>query len=419
MRMALLARARRALLPALLSVAAASSAGCNASECTGERCGDAGNASTKSDASPAVVEREVACATQTERATRGEPKPVDVVFVIDNSGSMSDEIAAVRNSINVDFAQIIAESGLDYRVVLLSRHGTTDTAICVDPPLGGVACDASAGTAAGIAATQTEVFHQYSQDIGSQDPFCQILETFDRPDAHGVAPQGWQAWLRPEAQKAIVMITDDSARCSYVGGDTLYEFGREPVDAFADALQFHHALLARSGAQFGVPPDVKYQFFSIVGMSAHERPDEPYFPNQGLNTGTCGTAPGAGLSYQALSIVTDALRYPVCEGRSFDAVFRVLARSVIQASKADCVFELPDPPELAVLDESSVNLEYREASDRDPRRFTQVRSATACKDDHSFFIRDRIELCPAACRAVQSASAPEINILYGCTAIPQ
>jgi hypothetical protein len=82
------------------------------------------------------------------------------------------------------------------------------------------------------------------------------------------------------------------------------------------------------------------------------------------------------------------------------------------------LFELPEPPELAVLDPTTVNLEFHEDGS-DPRRFTQVRSATACKDDHSFFISDRIELCPAACRAVQEASQPEINILYGCTAIPQ
>jgi hypothetical protein len=168
-----------------------------------------------------------------------------------------------------------------------------------------------------------------------------------------------------------------------------------------------------------MPPDVKYQFFSIVGMAQNELAGEPYFPYQGLRSETCDTAPTPGLAYQALSIITDALRYPVCEGRTFDAVFRVLARSVIQASKTDCVFELPKAPAGQVLVLPTVNLEYRPGDGTSARSFGQVDSPAACKDDHSFYVRDRIELCPSACRLVQADTTPEINVLYGCMIVPQ
>src|SRR6185369_13438896 len=44
--------------------------------------------------------------------------PVDIIFVIDNSGSMSDEIQAVQDNINKNFAQIIAASNIDYHIIM-------------------------------------------------------------------------------------------------------------------------------------------------------------------------------------------------------------------------------------------------------------------------------------------------------------
>jgi hypothetical protein len=393
-------------------------AGCSASDhcVSGARCGDAGSlvgASPLGDASAAqVVQVDAACAMQSIRAQRGAPKPVDVVFVIDNSGSMSDEIAQVRANINEQFASIIAASGVDFRVIMISAFGVGGTDICIEPPLAGASCNS------GLAATNGEHYFHYSQEIGSNDALCQMLATFTRPDSAKRFPNGWQAALRPEAQKALVMISDDSAHCAYQDGHVRVEIGGDGADPFDDALTFHKALLAQSSQQFGVPPDIKYQFFSIVGMAPNTPASEPFFPYQALQASPCDTAPTPGLSYQALSIITDALRYPVCEGRSFDAVFRVLARSVVQASKADCLFELPTAQKQGqAIELADVNLEYRSGGGT-VRRFSQVQSSSACKNDHSFFVQDRIELCPAACALVQADTTPEIDILYGCTRIP-
>jgi hypothetical protein len=389
--------------------------GCHADACErGVNCPDRGPATSMTgDAAVSLVQADAACVMQSVHAMRGAAKPVDIVFVIDNSGSMNDEIAQVRASLNQDFAAIIAASGVDFRVIMISQFGADGTGVCIEPPLGGAACSS------GLETTNGPAYFHYNQEIGSTDGLCQVLATFAIPDQSGRAPQGWQAWLRPEAAKAFVMITDDSAGCEYREGATLVQLGGFGADPYEDALAFHRALLAKSGEQFGVPPDVKYQFFSLVGMTPNDPPSEPYFPHDGLRSETCDTAPTPGLMYQALSIATDALRYPVCEGRSFDAVFRVLARSVIQASKADCVFELPKPPAEHTLELSTVNLEYRPGDGSAGQHFGQVASPAVCKDDHSFYIRDRIELCPAACRAVQLDPMPEVEVLYGCMIVPQ
>ena len=74
---------------------------------------------------------------QTTRAERGAVKEVDIIFVVDNSGSMTDEIDAIRRNINDNFAAIIEASGVDYRVILLSQYGREGTNVCIEPPLAG------------------------------------------------------------------------------------------------------------------------------------------------------------------------------------------------------------------------------------------------------------------------------------------
>jgi hypothetical protein len=140
-------------------------------------------------------------------------------------------------------------------------------------------------------------------------------------------------------------------------------------------------------------------------------------PHEPLRAKTCDTAPTAGLSYQALSVVTDALRYPICEGRSFDAVFRALAKSVVDSSAADCVFETPEAPNNQTIDPSTISLVLKGSGGTAPVRVRQVRNRGACKDQSAFYIDGRIELCPSACAAVKRDQAPQVEILYGCTAI--
>jgi len=370
------------------------------------------------DAQVRAVEAEEACAMQSTRAERGIDKQVDIIFVIDNSSSMSDEIDAVRRNINDNFARVIADSGVDYRVVLLSRFGSEGTQVCIDPPL------ASEDCGAGIWGAQSEVLSHYDVEIQSNDAFCRILETFDRPDPAQLMPEGWGARLRSDAQKVFVVITDDSASCTYGQGEAAVIFGNGTfggaleADPFEDALRFHQALLRRSPEQFGVPPDVRYRFYSIVGMQENDPASEPYFPHQQVNDASCDTAASPGRSYQALSIITDALRYPVCEGRGFDAVFRVLARSVVESAKAECIFEIPEAPPRQGIDLTTINVEYIPGDGSGSRRFSRVRGQDDCRGDRFLIEGDRIALCPQACAVVEADRDALVNVLYGCVLTP-
>lgn len=392
------------LLPALTA--------CSGPPCTGA-CMDAAAPNAPDAGDIPVTTRDAACAVQSARAMRASVHPLDVVFVIDNSGSMAEEIAAVRSNINENFAALIQQSGADYRVIVLSRFGADGTAVCIEPPLSGADCGA------GLYASDSPVFFHYNAEIGSNDAFCRILATLQQADPERRAPEGWQSFLRQDAQKAFILITDDSAACAYADDDVDVQFGGEDADPFADALAFHQALLQKAPEQFGVPPDVRYQFYGFVGMRPSEPATEPWFPYQELQTEACDSAPSAGLSYQALSVVTDALRYPVCEGRGFDAVFRVLAHSVVESTRADCVFQIPEAPPRQSINRATIAIEYRPGGDGEPVQIAQVEDSAAC-DERSFHLRDdQLELCPEACALVEADTAAQIEVLYGCLIVPE
>jgi hypothetical protein len=412
--------ARAALTASLFVLCTLSAPACSKDEaCEGAACTDAsamlpptgdGGAAGFNDGFTDGLTEDEACAMQVARARLGPSKPLDVIFVIDNSASMEDEITAVRDNINAGFAALIEASGADFRVIMLSRFGVLGTNVCIEPPLAGAECSAGLG----LAATNGGKFFHYDVNIDSLNPLCKLLERFDEPDESGRTPGGWQEYLRPEAHKAFVLITDDSASCAYEDDDVSVSFGEDGVDPFEDALMFHSALLAKAPEQFGVPPDVRYQFYSFVGLQPSEPESAPYFPHEDLVDLRCDTAASVGLAYQALSVITDSLRYPVCEGRGFDAVFRVLAQNVVESIKAECTFEIPAAPVGQQIDVTTITMRYQSAGQGEAALFEQVASDDACNDHAFYILENRLELCPQACAVVQADTGAEIEVLYDC-----
>ncbi|HWO14025.1 MAG TPA: hypothetical protein VNN80_31190, partial [Polyangiaceae bacterium] len=154
-----------------------------------------------------------------ERAERVESKePVDIIVIVDNSASMEQELAATESNINENFAAILSDSGLDYRVIALSLHrrqrrtgfGQSATMLCVQQPLSALPdCTAAAEP------RFSDRFFQYSTRVDSNDSFDLLLDTFappfdneDREDQFGNAPNGWSEWLRPGIKKVFLELSD-------------------------------------------------------------------------------------------------------------------------------------------------------------------------------------------------------------------
>jgi hypothetical protein len=110
-------------------------------------------------------------------------EPIDIIVALDNSGSMDDELEAVEQNINVNFAQILDDGEVDYRVILISRHrkagrdetAEASTSICVEAPLSGLAMCPSPTP------VFSERFYHFFTKIESDDSFDVILGTYYPP----------------------------------------------------------------------------------------------------------------------------------------------------------------------------------------------------------------------------------------------
>ncbi|WP_437587038.1 hypothetical protein [Sorangium sp. So ce1000] len=359
------------------------------------------------------VTPDTACVATVAEATLTK-RPVDIIFVIDNSSSMSDEIISVQNNINESFASIIGESGIDYRVIMISAHGEAevDDSICIGAPLSSASC-APVPEAPG---NNPPIFYHYSHEIRSNDALCVLLGSYNGglPDQHGVAPSGWSEWVREDSLKVITVITDDHVGCqsTHLPRNIYIDDTRQPLDEVA--ADFEKLLFGLDPAVFGDATAPNYVFHSIVGLHENTIPTDAYGPDADVVEEMCGTAVAPGTGYQTLSKKTGGLRFPLCQTSSYDVVFQEIAEGVITGAVVECEFAVPDSPPGEVIDLSTVVVQYTPGDGSEAQSFDQVASAQACTAGSFYIQNDTITLCPDACRAVQADPAAAVNVLYGC-----
>lgn len=359
------------------------------------------------------LDPDAACAAQSASATLSK-KPVDIIVVIDNSGSMTAEIQGVQQNINQNFATIIESSGLDYRVIMLTRHGSASAlqSVCVEAPLSGIAAGGCNPPPAQPVDNPPKFFH-YSVEIASRDSWCKILNTFDKPDEFNHAPNGWKDWLRPDSFKTFVEITDDGVGCTFNG--KTYQDSNTVAAGTATAPVFDADLLALSPMHFGDAMQRNYTFYSIVAMGFNTPATKPYEPTDPVLATKCPTAANPGTGHQALSVLTGALRFPICDTTSYDVVFQAIADGVIKGAKVACDFPVPEAPPGKTIDLATVIVAYTPGGMGAQTTFKQVKDAASCAPG-SFYIEGdtTIRLCPDACTLVQMDDMAKIDVLFGC-----
>lgn len=167
-------------------------------------------------------------------------RPVDIVWAIDQSGSMGGEIAMVRANMNA-FASHIAKAKADYRVTLVaSRYKDPDNhEICIPPPLAGSSC------------ADGPRFRQINQHVDSHDALPRLMQHIG----------AIEAFMRPTSVRHFVVVTDDKAKK-------------------VNWLAFNTFLKARKGY-------ADYVFHSIVGLK-----DEGCVADKGKDYIALSTATG-------------------------------------------------------------------------------------------------------------------------------
>ena len=111
--------------------------------------------------------------------TREASIPVDIIFVIDNSGSMVDDLENMRANMAI-FWEGLASADIDSRVIFVTQEGFAPR-----PPTG------FAGR-----------YFEVGERVNSHDGLLKLLSQFDT----------YQRYLRPDAITHFVGITDDDAR---------------------------------------------------------------------------------------------------------------------------------------------------------------------------------------------------------------
>jgi hypothetical protein len=399
------------------------------------------------------------CAAVLEEATEVK-RPMDIVVTIDNSASMEGEIVAVQERINSEFAAIIEDSGIDFRVIMVTRYGNvfiqnedggqfqdSSFGVCIGAPLSTLECPTDETEAAPPVAHNSPAFFHHSTDVGSRNLWCRLLESFDASDPYPnprtnwtpVAPDGWREFLREDAFKVFVAITDDSP--STMGIDACE--GTDFSDDAEGALAFDETIRALAPEHFGAfdaddPADGRnYAWYSIVGMAGNDQAEPtPLAPDEPVETSCCqgdgsvvdcpsnNNAPvsdgvRAGVGYQELSRMTGALRYPSCYNDNFDDVFNAIAEGVIEGAKLSCEWAIPDPPQGEVFDKDKVNVEYHPGDGSEPVAILKVPSLDDCGDSGGWYYDDEdaptvVRTCPSTCAVISADPAGSIGVLFGC-----
>jgi hypothetical protein len=368
-----------------------------------------------------------ACAALAETAQRSY-RPIDVVFLIDNSASMDDEIAAVERSINRDFANIMEQSGLDYRVIMISRYGApgaavgnSDNPICIGAPLSPDACDSDASEPRNGAR-----FFHYSANVQSHDGWCVLLDSFEQPDEFGdvarpgwatLAAHGWSAYLRPEAFKTFVAISDDDVDCR--AGTRSFSDHSTASGGEIAAQAFDTALLQLSPKQFGTAKSRNYVWHSIVGLRAFSASTSAWAASAPIETGVCGNgALGPGTGYQALSRLTQGLRYPSCDPDHLDTVFNTIAHGIVGTARIDCQWQIPEPKAGESFDHGRVNVRYVPSGGASTLNIGHVPDARHCAAGGWYYDNpeapQNISVCPSTCAVLQRDASARVDVLFGC-----
>ncbi len=297
----------------------------------------------------------------TSVTAQNQIQPVDIVWVIDNSGSMGDEAAIVQSNI-LDFVDTIGRSGLDYRVVMVTAMGFVDVPASL--------------------ASDPERFLFVNEDVQSNDPLNDALARF--PD--------YEAFLRPAASLHFVFVTDDESDLSAVDFRTrMRALTRTPFKAQVIAS----------------PPGSTHCMFGGFCIDGCADPD--------------GDAAANGDQYWELAMLTGGSSYSICTN-DWSALFADLSRAISVVRPLPCRYSIPVPPEGMSFDPFLVNVDYT-AGDGTSARFPYVGNPDGSVEcpvgGNGWYYDDparprTILLCVDTCNLIEDDAAARIDIAFGC-----
>lgn len=308
------------------------------------------------------------CAAITETAMN-QKQPADIIFVIDDSGSMSTEIASVAANMN-NFSTKIINSGVDVHVVMISSYPSND-GICVNPPLGSGGCP--------VKDNNPPKYTHIDAKVGSNDALQKVLDHY--PD--------YKDLLRPDSAKHVVVVSDDNSSLS-----------ANAFDAAFKALD---------------PSLAEYKLHAICG--AKDSGDILWCAQNAI---CCAFTAKAGKVYMDLINKTGGEWGDLCL-QNFTPVFDVLSTQVIENASLACEWVIPDPMGDDPIDFDKVNVDFDNGMN--VQTIGKVETVADCANVSDGWYYDdpvkptKILVCPQTCAKIQGVANAKINIKFGCETV--
>jgi hypothetical protein len=317
-----------------------------------------------------------ACQGESSQAEKTRGGKADIIWIIDNSGSMFTESVGIQNNMN-NFSSFILSTGIDVHVAIIS----------VGPPLFGLAPPYGVSIPAPLGSGQAypndsnpPVFMHVQPTGGdaiagvqSHDLLFQLEDTFPT----------WQSMLRPDSTKTIVIVTDDENNPAPTGPDFKTFFDQKFTGS-------------------------TWRFSGI-------------FCQGPTATAAGSNCSGDGQTYFALVNQTQGIWADLSSNSpDWNAIFKQLADAVVADAKpVDCTWTIPPAPNGKTLDPNKVNVSFTPSSGQTQSVYG-VGTKDACTDKYLGWYFDdpsnpkQIISCPQSCTVLQSDDQARIDVKFGC-----
>jgi len=283
--------------------------------------------------------------------------PVDIVWVVDSSGSMSGEAARVQDNLN-DFSAAMGKIGIDYHVVMITSSGF----VKVPPPLG-----------------TSPNYMMIDRGVSSNEPLQVLLDEFPK----------YKTFLRTTAITHFVEVTDDESKL-----------------AATEFLSKMKVLLGHD--------------FTSHAIASEEVPISISNPTGACVTTLIpfDAAAAAGKQYYKLADLTLGKKFSICT-KDWTALFATLTSAIAKATAIPCSFVIPPPPDGGTFDKGKVNVEYTDGTGKKTTILHVPGGASACTAAGGWYYDDetkptKILLCPSTCTSVSADKTGKVDIAFGC-----
>jgi len=332
-----------------------------------------------------MVQQECASTSATATDVR-TVQPADIVFAIDGSSSMAEETQFVQQQMN-QFSQRIISSGIDVHVIVIAAQATgtgggsgvggsaatggrnggatvrPTTGICIGAPLGSGQCPAD---------TNLPNYAHVPQAVASNDALNLFVSTY---------PQ-WKGYLRADASKSLVVVTDDNATAT-------------PNNSAATFVSNFTALDPTLFA--------KWTFSGVFCFTQ------------------CAQAAAIGSVYSDLVARTVGVSGDLCL-QDFAPVFNRLAEQIIltSGSKLACEWELPAQTDGKTFSPSLVKVTRIDSLGTST--LNRVASAAQCGTKGGWYFDSnlnptKILACSSSCDEMQRSTAGKVEVVFGCESV--